>query len=145
MIMVTVQMTRETVVNLLSSAIEAGRVHGCGYWGIADQDASVRPPNMDLSDCSEVYKEECWYVHWPLFEGGNLCFIEHDDGRVAGDGTVTNEIARHTLDLPAIQRGLNVMAQKYPRRFAEVMADEIDGPLGEEFLQCCFFGELKYG
>ena len=73
---------REIVVNLLSSAIESGRTFGCGYWCYADEDKSVRPPKVDVRMCGDTYPEETWFVHWPLFEGGAVAFVEHDDESV---------------------------------------------------------------
>jgi hypothetical protein len=143
----TVSISKEQIANALCSAIEAGPTHGCGYWGVADQEASTRPEKMDLSECGDVFgNEEYWYVHWPLFEGGKLVFIEHDgyEGFDDDGNRKWVEVARHTLDLEAIQRGLKVLADKFPHKFAELVNDESDGPLGDLFLQCCFFGEEKY-
>lgn len=141
MIKVTIQVQKQVVANLLSSTIEAGRTYGCGYWAYAEKELSVRPPKLDVSECGETFgeMEETWYVHWPLFKGGVLGFVEHDD-----ESRKPSPV-QHKLDLETIQKGLNTMAEKYPHRFAEVMADQVDGALGDEFLQCCFFGELKYG
>lgn len=129
------------VCNLIRSAMEAGRTHGCGYWCYADDEISIRPDKIDLSVLGEFEKdeEEAWYVHWAMFDGGKIGFVEHD-----GESNEPKPV-NHTLDLEKISAGLALMANKYPHKFAEVMTDEIDGPLGEEFLQLCLLGELKYG
>lgn len=94
---------------------------------------------MSLAEAGDVFgNEELWYVHWPLFKGGVLGFVEHDD-----ESREPSPV-QHKLDLDTIAKGLNVMAQKYPHKFSEVMAGEIDGALGDLFLQCAFFGEEKY-
>lgn len=129
------------VCNLIRSAVEAGYTYGCGYWGYADEDKSVKPKNIDLSVLGEFEKDEkeCWYVHWPLFNGGKVVFIEHDDE------SIKPEPVDYDLDIEKIKLGLSIMANKYPKKFAEVMCEEIDGPLGEEFLQLCLLEDLKYG
>ena len=150
-VQVQVNVTKSAIASLLCSAIEAGPTNGCGYWGIADEDFSQQPlvlsklsaPELRkqaLAEC-KLFDKECWYVHWPLFEGGKLVFIEHNGYNDNGELV---EVARHTLDLESIKRGLEVLANKFPYRFADVLMDDTDGPCGDLFLQCCFFGEEKY-
>ena len=130
----------DKVCNLLRSAVESGRTFGCGYWCYVDRERSVRPPGgVDLNILGEYEDEETWYCQWALFEGGSICVEEHDEGYGSRDPVF------HSLTLEKIKSGLSLMANQYPKKFAEVMCDEIDGPLGEEFLQLCVLGELKYG
>lgn len=48
------------------------------------------------------------------------------------------------LDRTAIQRGLKVMANKYPHHFADALTEHDDATTADVFLQCCLFGELVY-
>lgn len=41
--------------------------------------------------------------------------------------------------------GLRLMAQKYPRRFAEVVEGTGDATTGDVLIQLAAFGELRYG
>lgn len=50
-----------------------------------------------------------------------------------------------TLNLAKIKRGLTVMAKKQPSDFADFIAGNGDNNTGDTFLQCCLFGEVKYG
>jgi len=72
-------------------------------------------------------------VDYPLNEGGSL-------------GIVTNEPASNVfrLDLEAIAQGLEVMASKYPRHFADLVNENTDAITADVLLQCCLFGELIY-
>lgn len=51
----------------------------------------------------------------------------------------------HRLDRKAIQKGLNVMAKKYPRHMEHALSEDYDAETGDVFLQCCLFGGLVFG
>jgi hypothetical protein len=72
-------------------------------------------------------------VDYPLNEGGSL-------------GIVSTEPASDVfrLDLNAIGRGLDDLATKYPRHFADLVNENSDPITADVLLQCCLFGELVY-
>ena len=76
------------------------------------------------------------FTHLELpFKGG---FIEFSD--------LEDEEAEHkNLTLEAIQRGVKIMAEKYPRHFGDWIGENDDATTGDVFLQCCLFGETIYG
>lgn len=49
------------------------------------------------------------------------------------------------LDREAIERGLQLMADKYPRHFSDFLAENDDATTGDVFIQLCVFGEIIYG
>ena len=49
------------------------------------------------------------------------------------------------IDPTTIAEGLKVMAQKYPKAWADFMAENDDAETGDIFLQCICFGEVIYG
>lgn len=51
----------------------------------------------------------------------------------------------YTLDLKAIKRGLEVMAEKFPTHFADVLTENDDDNTGDVFLQCALLGNVIYG
>jgi len=51
----------------------------------------------------------------------------------------------HTLDFAAIQRGFQVMAEKYPWHLAHFLEENEDAETGDVFLQCAVLGEIVYG
>lgn len=51
----------------------------------------------------------------------------------------------YTLDMPAMRRGIQVMADKYPRHFSDFLTENDDADTSDVFLQCCLFGEIVYG
>lgn len=44
-----------------------------------------------------------------------------------------------------IKKGLQVMASKYPRHFADLVSENGDADTGDVLFQCCAFGEIVYG
>jgi hypothetical protein len=50
----------------------------------------------------------------------------------------------HKLDGEAIERGLRLMAQEYPQRFANWHSENEDAEDGDVFVQLCLFGEVRY-
>lgn len=44
-----------------------------------------------------------------------------------------------------VERGLQVMAEKETRHFADLMTDEGDSTTADVFLQCCIFGKTIFG
>jgi len=49
------------------------------------------------------------------------------------------------LDGAALQRGLQVMADKYPQHWGNFVGDCADAETGDVFIQCCCFGEIVFG
>jgi hypothetical protein len=72
-------------------------------------------------------------VDYPLNEGGSL-------------GIVSTEPASDVfrLDLKSIGQGLDALAAKYPRHFADLVNENTDAITANVLLQCCLFGELIY-
>ena len=56
-----------------------------------------------------------------------------------------NEPPWKRLDLNAIKKGLQIMAEKYPRHMGDFLNENDDADTGDVFLQCCLFGEAIYG
>lgn len=51
----------------------------------------------------------------------------------------------YELNREAINRGIQIMATKYLRHFADLMNENDDADTGDVFLQCCIFGDVIYG
>jgi hypothetical protein len=120
----TVSKTIETqaVADLLCCAFEGGS----NYW--ANVVLRHNPTTWEFLDDGE-HK----YIHTvPLNPGGFLIFQE-PDGK------------QYSLDQGTIQKGLQIMAEKYPEHFADFVAENADADTGDVFLQCCLFGEVVYG
>jgi len=56
-----------------------------------------------------------------------------------------NEAVLYKLDFPALEQGMQVFARDYPRHWADFRRGQADMITGDVFVQCCIFGEAKYG
>jgi hypothetical protein len=72
-------------------------------------------------------------VDYPLNEGGSIGIVSTEP---------SSDVFR--LDLKSIRRGLEDLATKYPRHFADLVNENTDAITANVLLQCCLFGELIY-
>jgi hypothetical protein len=90
----------------------------------------IEPPTLRFRSLEHLALR---MVDYPLNEGGSL-------------GIVSTEPASDVfrLDLKSIRRGLEDLATKYPRHFADLVNEDTDAITADVLLQCCLFGELIY-
>lgn len=129
---VTIAVPNEKIRDVLSCAFESG---GVNYWMRRGKEVGKREAKRDLErDLTAKSSACCWL---PLSEFGAVGCLEVDED--------TGVETLHVLDLAAIRRGLAVMIEKYPRRFADILdGDDCDMHTGDLFVQCCLFGDEKY-
>lgn len=127
-IVTEVNVSYDDVECLLISAFEGGS----NYWYKVKRETAPTKHNWYVG----VFGDEDHYLHqYPLSKGGSVIFTTKHKGYEG----------EYILDLESIERGLNVMAQKYKRHFNDVLQDQADADTGDVFLQCCLFGELIFG
>ena len=73
----------------------------------------------------------------PLAAGCALIIVDLD--------SPDNPPVQLLLDRDVLARGVQVMAEKYPRHFSNWVSENDDATTGDVFLQCCLFGEAVYG
>jgi hypothetical protein len=116
----------ERISDLLCSAFEGGS----NYWYVINE--FVEPKALTFrTDKDQVYR----HLDYPLNEGGALVVGDMED----------EDSEDKRLDLEAIERGLKIMAEKYPRHMLDFINENEDADTGDVFLQCCLFGEAIYG
>lgn len=54
-------------------------------------------------------------------------------------------MTEYRLDRAALLRGSDLMAEKFPHHFANVITENADAETGDVYLQCCLFGGIVYG
>ncbi len=113
---------RSRVANLLMLGYE-----GSSWQSIVGQ---VMPQELLFRAVHDRIVEE---VDYPLNVGGYLSIAVAEKGP---------ESLR--LDLQSVTRGLDALATKYPRHFADFLAAAEDRITGSIFLQCCLFGEIVF-
>lgn len=61
-----------------------------------------------------------------------------------GELAVLVERKWYSLDKAALERGLQTMAEKYPKVFQQIVDENDDALTADCFVQCCLFGEERY-
>ena len=119
-----IEIPDQRIQDLLCSALEGGS----NYWYF------IESFNYPKGEDKQSLGIEFEHLELP-FKGGSLTFTvpEDDDGK------------EYILDSKAIQQGMKVMAEKYPRHFENFLDENDDAITGDVFLQCCLFGEVVYG
>ena len=51
----------------------------------------------------------------------------------------------HNVDVEGLTTGLQLLADKHPRRFRHVVEQDIDAEDADVFMQLCVFGDVVYG
>lgn len=128
---VTQTLPIQRVSDVLCSAIEGGSNYWYEYVG------EVEPKTWEFdSELVPGLPAGVHYLHdYPLNPGGALLLGDMED---SDHGTMR-------LDSEAVQKGLVVMAEKYPKHFANILTEDDDAETGDVLLQCCLFGGIIYG
>ena len=84
-----------------------------------------------------------YWIKWARsVDGGDLYQAAFAHGiRVKAD----DEEHTRLLNLTAMEKGLQVMADKFPHHLGDILAEEDDATTGDVFLQLCLFGDVIYG
>lgn len=120
------EISLDRISNLLCSAFEGGS----NYWYQIQK--FVQPKALTFrTDEDQVYR----HLDYPLNDGGAVIVGDMED----------EDSEPKRLDLKSIQKGLQIMAEKYPRHMGDFLNDNDDAETGDVFLQCCLFGDAIYG
>jgi hypothetical protein len=132
---VTQKITYQQVSDLLITALEGGS----NYWY---QIIDSTEPNWGLLDSYKA-DEHVHITDYPLNPMGNIKLRSIVDGI---EGDEVNGKTEWDVNLGTIKRGLQIMATKYPKHFADAVSEQnMDAWTADVFLQCVCFGEIVYG
>ncbi len=123
------QITKEQIANLLCSAFEGGS----NYWYMIVR--HIEPTTRERFTGLDHYYP---HIDHPLSPGGAIVIETLEKDEINGQ-------KEWTLDYAACEKGLQVMAEKYPSHFADFIQEEEDATTGDVYLQCCLFGEVVFG
>lgn len=132
---ITQEIDDNMIIGLLCSAFEGGS----NYWYFIER--TELAGDLKEEDFHEGGKMQLpdQYWHWaeliPLVPGCALIITDKEsDGK-----------EEYRLDRAALERGLQVMSDKYPHHFGDFMSENDDAITADVYLQCCLFGEAIYG
>lgn len=123
------------IADLLCSALEGGS----NYWYVVER--FIEPPKLEFlyfADSAECDVQVFRHIDYPLNLGGGIVITTLEGDEFDGK-------TEWQLNLASIKQGLQVMAARYARNFADFVNEDDDAITGDVFLQCCLFGEVVYG
>lgn len=128
---IKLQIPAKRFASLLTCALEGGS----GYW--ANIEEKIRPDDPKPVLDAGWENARVWLADYPLQPGGAILISD----RTASP----NDVRTERLDYSAVIRGAYVMAERYPRQWADFLSENEDAETGDVFLQCCLFGDAIYG
>lgn len=122
---------KDQVSDLLATAFEGGS----NYWYEIQE--FVEPEQVDFRCFTFASDPEPHRLYdYPLCTGGAVIISDNE-----GDP----EYASKRLDLQSIDRGLGLLAAKYPQRMDNIVRENYDAEDADVFLQLALFGEVVFG
>lgn len=131
------EFSEKRVKDLLVGALEGGS----NYWySNARMDLADGYTKADFKTGGRMQDPNDYY-HWaelvPFVPG---CALVLDVEDSPNEGQTEFRLTRNK-----IERGLDIMAQKYPKHFQNWVQENDDAITSDVFLQCCLFGEAVFG
>lgn len=117
---ITTAVPDERIKDLLCSAFEGG----INYW-VDHVEITDRPAQAEYYHESPVY--------------GGLLTIHVEKSEVVKG----KEIVK--LDRKSLEKGLQIMQEKYPHHWADFIAENDDAITADVYVQCCVFDDVIYG
>ena len=74
------------------------------------------------------------YIRAPFSKGGGVGFEDEEE---PGEEMV--------LTREKMEKGLQIMSEKYPQHFSDFIRENEDAITGDVFLQCALLGDIVYG
>ena len=137
-IQVTLPIDEQRVRDLLCGAWKGGSTYWCGSLG---RDV---PPEAKVLIDAELAKrgEKRLYGHEYAFFPGVKVNLTDAIGEI---DSIPEHPLPWVLTREKLIAGLQVMATKYPRHFADFQAENDDADTSDVYFQCCLFGEIVFG
>lgn len=128
---INIAVSIEDIENLLCSAFEGGS----NYWA---EVKGKRAP-AEWTYFGDYNEKKTKYLHLYPLNGGGVMIQDIEE-----NGSQRLEKPAE-LNQAKLKKGLQIMAQEYPKHFSSILTDDTDAETGDVFLQCCLFGEIIYG
>lgn len=115
-VVITFRLSEGTFHDHVTSAIEGGS----NYW--ARVDVGEHQPG------------------WRNYFTAKFTVIEDSDEKA---GAIQGQA--YELSLDKLKSGLQVLAEKYPHHFKDIITEDGDATTGDVLVQCALFGDIVYG
>lgn len=98
-------------------------------------------PSMGLAETARNGEHTVWYNDPGFWTGGGQADLRYD-GEKDEEGSAASTV---TIGQQALLNGLNIMAAKAPKHFADLVNENDDAITHDVFMQMVVFGEIIYG
>ena len=132
-IITTVEIDWEKVANAVVGAIESGYSPWFREFTVAEESCTLRAEIKNRGDI--------WYATGEFWQRGGKATLAYDVPD-EDEGTFNGHAEFGKAE---IQRGLQIMAVKYPRHFADLMSENDDAATHDVFMQCAILEDVIYG
>ena len=117
------------------SYILSGALYGSPWFG-----ADYRDEDKPLANPDDCFEDKLADI---LLKGGKITIYETDEYNP--DEDAPDAEWNHEISLADIEKGLQIVQQKYPRFWVDLVEENIDLWGYDAILQCAIFGELVFG
>lgn len=135
---IVIEIEEQRLRDLLCTAFEGGSTYWVRQANVAKMSVEQKAKIDAIIAEREANDDQGYYTHDYPFDGVNVTIV-HD--AIKGK----RETERTVLTRDKLIKGIEVMAEKYPRHFADFMAEDDDAITGDVYLQCALFGEIIFG
>lgn len=126
---IEIEITDKDIADTLCSGFEGG----IAYWVNVGGGVHIEPGQGEpAKPWGDDYTPS--YISAPLTEGGSVTF-----------GTCDGVAPKRKLDRAAIAGGIKLMAERYPRHFADMIGETGDATTGDVLIQLSIFDEIVFG
>lgn len=126
----TVEVPFDHITNAIIGAIEGGSVYWMNFFAPLATSADLR---AELKADDKI-----WYAETEFWERGGGARIEFDKPTESDPGF-------RNVGKAELVTGLNTMAAKAPKHFADLINENDDAITHDVFIQCVLFGEIVFG
>lgn len=122
----------ETVANIICNAVEGNHMTTSWCAGFHLKSDAPKPQDEDA--------RQPWYCNRNLYNGAFVIEVTE----IVDESTGKTKV--HTITRESIHRGINIMADKWPAHFADMVSEDGgDAITADVFLQCVVLGDIVYG
>lgn len=133
---ITVAVDWSHITNAITGFVEARYTAWCRFFYY-----QRNQPSTILADAARDGEHTIWYNDPSFWTGGGLAVVRFDKPD-EGEGECTGLMI---IGQGELRRGLELMAEKAPRHFADLLSENDDAETHDVFMQMVILGDIIYG